>query len=125
MNLREKRFETHYRLFAVCAPAVVSAGGDRVPHHGIADHEADAGGNRNHFMLERAAVEQNSTVRGSVARGKLVHDAATRSYKFIFGARCGIMDQFAACNALLQIHFRLADKPKRAASNPLVAGQWS
>lgn len=70
-------------FFTLRAPHIVLAGADFVLHHGVADHELNAGWQFHQFVFQRTAIEQQRMRSAPVARNKLIHDADARADKFV------------------------------------------
>ena len=79
------RKEAH-SCFAFFAASVVRTRGEIMLDHGVADHELNAGGDRNELEFQRSAIEKESMSRSSHAGHELVHDSNPRADESIFGA---------------------------------------
>ena len=83
------RGENSRGRLAIGAPGIVLAGSVIVFHHAVADDKLRIVEKREQLKFQRAAVQHKRVVRASAAGDHLVHDAATRTGKFIF---CALAD---------------------------------
>ncbi len=84
-DARQDGGETVNGVFAIGAATIVFTGSEFVLDHGVADDEGGRFRNGDQLEIESAAIQQERVILLAVERDELIHDAATRADKFVFG----------------------------------------
>ena len=82
----QRRAQQPYAFFAFSSSRIIFAASMLVFYHRVANYQVNFRWHFYKLKLQRTAVQQQSVPAESVARNKLIHDSASRTYKFILGA---------------------------------------
>jgi hypothetical protein len=85
-HMGQRLGQESYCLFTFGASQIVFAAGQFVLHLSVADHQSGMVRDKQRAIFERSAIQHECFSCLSVARRKLIHDAASSPDEFIFGA---------------------------------------